>query len=383
MLSAGHLVNDLNPGAVPALLPFLVAQRHYSLESAAGLVLAVTLTSSVAQPLLGHIADRTRMALLIPAGVLLAGAGLALTGLAKPYWLTFSAALLCGVGVGTFHPEASRFANFVSVARSRATGMSVFSVGGGLGFALGPALVTPLILAFGLSGTLLMALPSLALAVVLALEIPRLSTFRPPLEDPAGNAPGRRSDRAAFARLSLVAVLRSVVYYGLVTFVPLYFVHAFHTSAARGNTALTIMLVAGAAGTIAIGPMADRFGRRRVLATALAIVAVLNIALLFSGQAVSLLVLAGIGAAIVGTFGLALLMAQEYLPGNLGLASGLVLGLPDGVAGLSAPALGALGDQLGLRATLVAVAGLSVLMVGLAATLPHARPAVSAAGAQD
>ena len=139
-------------GAVPALLPFLVAQRGYSYGAASALVLAATVASSIVQPLFGLASDRHSMPWLMPAGLLLAGVGLAVAGLVHPYGLTFAAITLSGLGVAAYHPEASRYANYVS-GRRRATGMSLFSVGGNAGFALGPLVVTPLLLLLGPPGT--------------------------------------------------------------------------------------------------------------------------------------------------------------------------------------------------------------------------------------
>jgi FSR family fosmidomycin resistance protein-like MFS transporter len=373
MLSAGHLVNDMNPGAVPALLPFLVSQRHISYAAAAGLVLASTLSSSVVQPLAGHLADRRPAPWLMPLGVVLSGLGIGLTGIVTAYWLTFLCVLLAGAGVGAFHPEAARFARFVS-GRRRATAMSIFSVGGGIGFGLGPALVTPLVLALGLPGTVFMAVPALVVALAIALELPRLGSFRPEAaSSERAQALHAASNRPAFRRLTVIAILRSVVYIGVITFAPLYFLRIFHASPAQANTALTLMLLAGPAGTLAIGPLADRFGRRTVLMGALVAIAGMMALFLASGRVLATLALVVIGGCVVATFSLALVMAQEYLPGNLGLASGLVLGLPDGVGGLSAPVYGVIGDHFGLRMTLTCAAVLSVLLVAFGATLPRLR----------
>ncbi|MGH2930360.1 MAG: MFS transporter, partial [Solirubrobacteraceae bacterium] len=152
VLSAGHMLTDLGQGSVPALLPFLIVRDHLSLASASALILAATISSSVIQPLFGYFSDRRSLPWLMPLGPFLGGLGVGLVGIAPSYGWTVAAVLLSGIGVAAFHPEASRFAHYVSGAR-RSSGMSLFSVGGNVGFALGPALVTPLVLALGLHGT--------------------------------------------------------------------------------------------------------------------------------------------------------------------------------------------------------------------------------------
>jgi MFS transporter, FSR family, fosmidomycin resistance protein len=372
VLAAGHGVNDMSAGGIPALLPFLVTQRHLSYAAAAGLVLAFTIASSIGQPAFGHLADRAPQTRLMAAGMVLSGLGIGLIGVVPGYPLILAACVLSGVGVAAYHPEAARFANYVSGPK-RATGMSYFSVGGGIGFALGPALITPLVLVFGLPGTLLMIAPSLAMAAVLLGEGPRLERFRP-LRSPAAPSSTvavESEDWSAFRRLVLCAMLRQVVYYAFITFAPLYFVRVFLTSPAHANAVLTAMLAAGALGTVLIGPLADRFGRRPALLGALAAVTVLGATFTVSGQLVATLAVVLIGGAIIGTFSTMLVMGQEYLPGHIGLASGLTLGLPDGVGGLSAPLLGSIADSFGLRAGLQLAVLIGVGALALAFTLPR------------
>src|SRR5215218_821252 len=171
-LSAGHLFTDVNQGAVAALIPFLVAERGLSLAAAGSLVLAATLSSSIVQPLFGHFSDRRSLAALMALGVTLGGWGIALVGIAPSYPLILLCVVLSGLGVAAFHPESARFANYISGSR-RARGMSFFSVGGNAGFALGPVISTPLVLVFGLPGTLFLALPALLMGLVLFYELPR------------------------------------------------------------------------------------------------------------------------------------------------------------------------------------------------------------------
>ncbi|HEX7170560.1 MAG TPA: MFS transporter, partial [Rubrobacter sp.] len=177
-LSAGHLFTDLNQGAVAGLVPFLIAERGISLAAAGALVFAATVSSSIVQPLFGIFSDRQPIPALMPLGVLLAGCGMALVGVAPTYPLILLCVVASGIGVAAFHPEAARFANYVS-GTGRARGMSFFSVGGNAGFALGPALTTPLVLLFGLPGALFLALPAVAMAAVLFHELPRMLSFTP------------------------------------------------------------------------------------------------------------------------------------------------------------------------------------------------------------
>src|SRR4029450_5439047 len=136
---------------------------------------------------------------LLPAGVALAGVGMACAAAAPSYPLIFLAVLAAGIGVAAYHPEGSKFANYASGSR-RASGMSFFSVGGNIGFALGPVYASALILTLGLKGGLLIAVPGLAVATGLLFTLRYLASFAP------DSSP--RAQRAAAAKTETpVAVL--------------------------------------------------------------------------------------------------------------------------------------------------------------------------------
>jgi MFS transporter, FSR family, fosmidomycin resistance protein len=377
VLSAGHLFTDVSQGAVPALLVFLVAQRHLSYAAAGALVLAATVSSSVIQPVFGHLSDRLSLPWLMVLGPGLGGLGIALTGLAPSYGLIFAAILLSGVGVASFHPEASRFANYVSGER-RASGMSLFSVGGNLGFALGPVLVTPLVIAFGLSGTVFLLIPSWLMAAVLLHELPRLRGFRADVID--GRVQPTSHDEAwkPFFVLAAVIVLRSFVYFGLVGFIQLYYVHVLHAGRGLGSAALTVMLLGGALGTLAGGPLADRFGRRTVLTASMLALPPLIIGFLLSGPGLGLVFAAVIGAVTISTFAVTIVMGQEFLPGRIGVSSGVTIGLSIGLGGVGTPLLGLIADAHGLRAVFVTIAALPVLALLVSLALPREASAAPA-----
>jgi len=370
VLSSGHLFTDLNQGAVAALLPFLISERGLSLAAAGALVFAATVSSSLVQPLFGIFSDRNPIPALMPLGVLLGGVGMALVGVAPSYPLIFASVVVSGVGVAAFHPEAARFANYVSGAR-RARGMSFFSVGGNAGFALGPLVATPLVLAFGLPGTLFLALPAALMAGVMVAETPRMLRLAPEEASSGTQKVDASQERwGPFAVMVAVVAVRSFVYFGLVAFVAAYYERVLGASAALGNVALTVMLAAGAVGTLLMGPLADRFGRKAVLAWSMVVLSPLVLGFTLVGPYSGMALLALVGAATVGTFGVTVVMGQEYLPGRIGLAAGVTMGLSIGLGGVGAPLLGLLADVGGLRTTMLAIAALPILGLALALTLP-------------
>jgi FSR family fosmidomycin resistance protein-like MFS transporter len=369
-LSSGHLATDLAQGALPALLPFLVVKFELSYTMAAALVLAATISSSVVQPAFGLWSDARSAIWLLPAGVAVAGVGIGLATIAPSYPLVLLAVLASGLGVAAYHPEGSKFASYVSGVR-RASGMSLFSIGGNLGFAFGPVVASTAVLALGLKGGMLVAVPGLAIAVVLLALRDYLAGFAPaPHTADAGASP--RSERRGMALLLVVIGLRAVAHMGLFTFVPLWEI-AKGNGAAYGTRLLAAFLFAGAIGTIAGGPLADRFGRRRVLLWSLVSAAPRVLTYVLVDGTLGALALVASGAPIIGTFGVTLVMGQEYMPARVGMASGLSIGFAIGLGGIAALSLGAIADAVDLRAALLATAAGPALGVALSLALPPAR----------
>ena len=365
-LWAGHFGTDFANGALPGLLPFLKDRFSLSYTLAALLILASTVSSSVIQPIFGLWSDRHGAVWLLPTGVLLAGVGIALAADAPSYWLVVVLVAVSGVGVAAFHPEGSKFAAYVSGSK-RASGMSVFSLGGNIGFALGPTIVTPLVLWFGLRGGLLLAVPSLVIAGMLLAAIPYLVTFAP---ERGAHHTASGDDRVkALVILLTVIAFRSFAWFGLLTFVPLWEVSLGH-STAYGNHLLSLMLLAGVFGTVVAGPVADRIGRRPVLVASLVAMAPSIFVFVAVGGVVGVVSLCIVGMSVIGTFGVTMVMSQEYLPRHIGMASGLSIGRSIGLGGLAAVGLGALADSIDLQAALYVCAAAPLAGLAFALLLP-------------
>jgi FSR family fosmidomycin resistance protein-like MFS transporter len=367
-LSAGHLATDFANGALPALLPFMVDRFDLSYTLAAALMLASAASSSLIQPLFGAWSDRRGALWLLPTGVAVAGIGIGLAAASPSYWVVLALVVVSGLGVAAYHPEGSKFAAFAS-GRRRASGMSLFSIGGNVGYALGPTATTPLVLALGLTGGLLLAVPCLVVAALLLVAVPFLSGFVPESKD---RFAGGEDRPGALTLLLGVIAFRSVAWFGLITFVPLWEVSLGH-SKSHGSHLLSLMLLAGGLGTLAAGPIADRLGRRPVLVASMLAVGPLTLAYVLIGGALGAVALALVGVCVIGTFGVTMVMAQEYLPRRIGMASGLSIGLSIGLGGIAAVALGALADSVDLRSAMYAAAAAAVPGFVLAALLPSSR----------
>jgi FSR family fosmidomycin resistance protein-like MFS transporter len=366
LLSTGHASVDFSGGALPALLPFLRVEFDLSYTLVAVLILASALSSSIIQPAFGLWSDVRGAVWLLPAGVAIGGIGMALASDAPAYWLVVLFVVVSGLGTAAYHPEGSKFAAYTS-GRKRASGMSLFSVGGNVGYGLGALVVTPIIVAIGLRGGLLLAVPALAVAALLLASTRYLLGFVPTEERKDSRA--GENDLRSLAVLLAVITFRSLAWFGLITFVPLYEVSLGH-SESYGNYVFAGMLLVGALGTLAAGPLADRLGLRTVLRGSLVITTPLMLVFLLVGGISGAIALAGVGAAIVGTFGVTMVMAQQYLPRNIGMASGLAIGFAIGLGGVAAVILGAIGDAIDLRTSLFVSAAAPLVALALTALLP-------------
>jgi FSR family fosmidomycin resistance protein-like MFS transporter len=199
---------------------------------------------------------------------------------------------------------------------------------------------------------------------------PYLREFLP--EQGAVHAHAGADQPRAMGLLLGVIALRSVAWFGLITFVPLWEVHLGH-SKSHGNHLLALMLFAGGIGTLLMGPLADRVGRRPVLLGSVVLTSPLIYVFLAVGGVPGTVALAFVGASVVGTFGITMVMSQEYLPRHIGMASGLSIGMSVGLGGIGAVALGRLADATSLRTALYAAAAAPLFGIVLAAMLPSSR----------
>ena len=371
LLTTGHMATDLAQGSVPALLPFLRSELGLSYTRTAAIMLAATVASSVVQPFFGHLFDKRRGDWLLVAGPAMAGVGIGALAFAHTFEIALLCVLFSSIGVAAFHPEASKYAAWLSGDR-RSTAMSVFSVGGNLGVALGPLLAGLIAQQFGLGGVWLLAIPGLAIAGVQLAGLAALGGATAHAR--VATALAGRDRWGATGLLLLALMVRGYVHFGLLTFIPLFEHDVRHNSSAYGSRVLALMLFAGALGTLAIGPVADRFGRRRIL-TLTFFAGVPGVALYLANTgALGLAGIAFAGAGIISTFGITIVLSQEYLPSRLATAAGLSIGLSIGLGGAASFGIGRLADSIGLEDALWTIPPAALLGTLLCAILPAPDP---------
>ena len=334
-LSAGHCVNDWYMNFVQVLIPFFI-MSGFPIGKSAFLVTAFTCTSSVMQPLFGIIVDRTDRRWMIIAGTAWMAALLSLTGLVRGYPLLFAVVLLSGFGTAAFHPQASAMVASLSGGK-RGFWQAFFIASGNLGWALAPLIIVPFVTAFGLGATPYLAIPGVLTAAVLALVSRGVKKTVRARNDrraifPAGSV-------LPLSRIVFIVMCRSLTYFGMVAFLPIYLSEKGFSIGRSGNL-LFLMLAAGAAGGLIGGFISDRWSRRGVLSVSLLLAAVFFMLFLRSSGTLSLVLLGLAGACLLGSFSVTVVMAQTILTHGAATASGLMLGLGTGIGGLGVGILG-------------------------------------------
>ncbi|MFE6779209.1 MFS transporter [Streptomyces sp. NPDC057702] len=369
LLALAHACNDVYQGAVLALVPFWVADRGYSYVAASGIVLAATLLSSVVQPAFGALTDRRPMPWLIPGGIAAAGIGIGVSGLTDVYALTWIAVALSGLGVAAYHPEGARMAR--AVTGGSHVGMSWFSLGGNIGWALAPVFVTPVLALGGLSATPLLVIPSVV-GVTLVLWARGRAGWS---EAGPGGATTRagEDDWPLFLRLSAIVVCRSIGYVGLSAFISLYVRHHLDAGDTAGAAALFLLFGGGAAGTLLGGRLAARWGRVRTLRLAYAVGVPSVAGIPFAPGPLVYVFIAATSVALYVPFSLHVTLGQDYLPRRIGTASGVTLGLAVSVGGVASPLVGALAEATSLRWALASLVTMPLACWALSHTLTEPR----------
>jgi FSR family fosmidomycin resistance protein-like MFS transporter len=379
VLSVGHLVTDVNQGALPAMLPFFIAAYDLSYAAAAGIVFAANMTSSIIQPLFGHAADRFSKPWLLSAGLMLAGMGLALSGIFQSYRWVMILAIVSGIGIAAYHPEAARLVNFAAGTKKGAA-MSLFGVGGTMGFAIGPLLVTTALLQWGLKGTLVLIVPVTIMSLVM---ISQFSTFESleasrNRDRSVSDTEVSKENWGAFARLTITIIGRSIIFYGLNTFIPIYWINALNQSKAAGAMALTIFAGSGIIGNLMGGSLADRIGPKKVMLLGFfSLTLFLPLLILGNNVQIATLLLVPIGLMLYGTYSPSIVLGQSYLPNRVGLSSGVTLGVAVAIGGGAAPIIGRIADLYGIWYSLASIACLPMFFSAIALSLPGSQRVVA------
>jgi FSR family fosmidomycin resistance protein-like MFS transporter len=288
-------------------------------------------------------------------------------------------AVVSGIGVAAYHPEAARLVNFAAGTR-KGTAMSLFGVGGTAGFAIGPLLITTALLQWDLKGSLILIAPVTIMSLVMtsqfstfeSLEVNRNRALS------ASDAKAYKENWGAFGLLTITVIGKSILFYGLNTFIPIYWINGLTQSKAAGAMALTIFAGSGIFGNLLGGSLADRMGQKKVLLLGcFGLTLFLPMLILFKNVQLATLLLVPVGLMLSATYSPTVVMGQSYLPNRVGLSSGVTLGLAIAIGGGAAPIIGKIADIYGIWYSLASIAFLPIFISAVALSLPGSQKIVA------
>lgn len=373
LMMVAHLCDDLNQGALVAVIPFLVLHNGYSYAEVTALLLASNAASAIIQPLFGWLGDKKPRPWLMALGIFLAGIGMAGVGVLPNYPLIMASAMLSGIGVAMFHPEGGRLGN-LTAGEQKGKGMSIFAVGGKLGFTFGPLVATAAITIWGLPGTLIFIIPSTLCAAVLLSQNKALLDFSNP--DKGSSADNLCKDNwVGFGFVMGAISCRSIMYYAFLSFIPLFLVYNLGQEEAFASSVISLFALVCAVGTIASGWAGQALGAKKLIIVSYACVAVEVIIFAFNGSLIIALILIALLALTCDiSYPSAVAMGQSFVPHHLGMASGLSFGVMVCIGGLMTPVFGLIGDYFGLQVVMLCVTAIAILGIAITLFIPKNRP---------
>lgn len=368
LFSIGHFFIDLYSSALSTFQPLLGEKLGLSLTQAGILGGLMVFSASVMQPAYGYLSDRFHTRLFTVLAPAVAGIFISVLGLVPAYGWLVVMVLLSGVGVASFHPQASARAT-AGISGNRGRWMAIFISSGTLGLAIGPTYFSAFFTRLGLSRSYWAALPGVLITLLLLYllpeaERPNQARFRFDL----------RPLQAVWKPLTVLYFLvfiRSIVQVVYGQFLPLYLHRERGFSLPHASYSLSLYLSAGAIGGFVGGHLADRFGGRRIILISM-VTCLPFLALFFlSDGALSLVGLALSGLALLFTLPVNVVMAQELVPSQAGIVSALMMGFAWGMAGLIfIPITGWAADRFTLHHALAALAVFPILGILLTLKLP-------------
>lgn len=373
LMMIAHLCDDLNQGALVAVIPFLVLHNGYSYAEVTALLLASNAASAIIQPLFGWLGDKKPRPWLMAAGIFLAGIGMAGVGVLPNYPLIMASAMLSGIGVAMFHPEGGRLGN-LTAGEQKGKGMSIFAVGGKLGFTFGPLVATAAITLWGLPGTLIFIIPSTLCAAILLSQNKALLSYSNPDKQSSDDSL-YQDNWVGFGFVMGAISCRSIMYYAFLSFIPLFLVYNLGQEEAFASSVISLFALVCAVGTIASGWAGQLLGAKKLIIVSYACVAIEVVIFAFNGSLiVALILIVFLALTCDISYPSAVAMGQSFVPHHLGMASGLSFGVMVCIGGLMTPVFGLIGDYFGLQVVMLCVTAIALLGIIITLFIPKNRP---------
>lgn len=346
-LSAAHLVTDLYTPVLPAILPLLILEHGYPYFWAGLIVTVYQLSSSLTQPFVGWFYDKKGYTIRISYTVFLSAFFISLIGIINNYSVILIFAALGALGHAFFHPSALGTVSKLAKDSARGRLTSYFVVGGNLGFAIGPIAAGIVVGLFGLPGLVVLIIPGLFTAGILHWILPPPAPLSPEVVTDNMAVSSKNTKKSAIVILVIGSALRSWAIFASIAYLPTYLTQL-GANVVNANLQVSGMLLAGVVGQIVGGTLSDRYGRKEYTLAGLSFAIIPFVVFLNTSGMIASIALLIFGFCLWSTFSVTVAMAHELMPTNVGLVSGLMLGLAVGAGGVGVAVIGYIADHSSL-----------------------------------
>ncbi len=371
-----HLLNDSIQAVVPAMFPILEKSMGLSFTQLGVIAFSLNMVSSVLQPVVGVVTDKKPMPFALPIGLTLTLGGVLGLAFAPSFGLIVISVIFIGLGSAVFHPEGSRVA-YMAAGNRRGLAQSIYQVGGNTGQALAPLITALILVPLGQRGaswfTIVAAIAVLLLIYIanwynkkLASDLPLIKKKNTSTATKMGLT---KKIKQALLLILLLIFARSWYISGMTNFYAFYAIEKYALTIKESQLFLFAFLIAGAFGTFFGGPLADRFGKKKVISVSMLATVPFSVLIPFVPPAIAFIFLTLSGFILMASFSVTVVYAQELVPGKIGTMSGLTVGLAFGMGAIGSVGLGYIADIFSLS-TMVSSLGFLPLLGLLAFLLP-------------
>lgn len=378
-LAIGHMVTDLQSGALPIVLPHLKELFCLSYSQLASIVLLQNIMSSVIQPAFGYLTDKKSLPTFLPICAAMAGAGFAFVGWVKSYEALLLAVVFISLASATYHPQASKTVNFLSNTTNKGRNMGIFSLGGNAGMAVGSIMMTLLLgLPGGLHNTMYFVLPGIIVFALMHSCMPVYKEVNRLHLERQAKAEQNNSDRkmpyfGVFLLLFYI-FMRSSIHAGISTYLPLFFMNFRDFEPVFASSLVSGFLLGGVGGTLAGAELNDKLGPRKIMLGSIILsIPAIGAITIVQSELWAMVAVVIAGFFIIGSFATTIVLAQSLMPNNVGMASGLTIGFSVGLGGFGVTILGVLADTFGLPFTMEIITWLPIAAAIVALKIPIPR----------
>ena len=364
LVCLGHFLNDGIQSVIPAALPVLREAHALTFAQIGLITLIIQITSSLLQPIVGYVTDKRPSQYALAIGMCFTLVGLVLLSQATVFsWMLFAVAFI-GCGSAVFHPEAVRIAQLASGGR-KGLAQSVFQVGGNAGMALGPLAAAFVVIPYGQSSIAWFGAAA-ALAALLMLYVGKASAARQVLKVKSATAQTSlsgfgKATIGLFAILFILMFSKQVYIACLQNFLTFYLIDVFALSMTNSQYVLFAFLLISAVGTIAGGPLTDKFGSRKIILFSILGAAPFAMCLPWSNLYGFIALSLTVAFIMSSAFSAIVVCAFNAAPNHIGLVSGVFFGVSFGMGGIATALFGSAADIWGLQNVFIGISALPLL----------------------